>query len=343
MKLPIIDKKEVVPVRFIPFITYGEYGRQTIASILAHELKVSTENEQDAEKRHGRVIARMAAERHVVTPDPDRGFTSMDDILSGDCEEETGDSLEWVDPYAYRLDDAGAPVRIPAKEWRTVCLKIEPIVDLAHHEEDIIGREGVKRQEWHAKTLRVIPDDAFMWKEDLERIYPAAKLNYNVWLDDDSRPLVLQAFDRITASILHHLPEQKCNLVAGQTESVGEQAVNATKKQKRDKPKPPNTTNRRNAKSTFMDDALCEYWAKHKKDPNTVDILMESVKPGTTNRKGDEKYEVVDVMTSPDIYLTLRTKKGAEQLGYKQVKDSFEYRLSKREYRTMTPRAKLPT
>ena len=195
------------------------------------------------------------------------------------------------------------------------------------------------------KQLKLLPSGVFVTRNDFEAFefyQQAFQIKQDRAVPDDLLILAYEGFD-VFSITPHRLPEQKPIVVAGQKESSREQAVNATKKQKRDNLKAPDTTNRRSARSTFMDDALHEYWTKHKKKPNTIDNLMESVKPGTANRKGDEKYEVVDVMTSPDIYLTLRTKKGAEPLSYKQVKKSFEYRLGAKVYRDMTLRAKPTT
>ena len=196
MKLPIIDEKAVVPVRFIPFITHGKLGREIIASILSHELKIcNRESEHEAMARHEVTIARMAEAR--MSMKPDNGITPTEDMLSEDFEEEPCSTMKWLRPSAYRLNDEGKPQMIPVNEWRTVCLKIKPIIRLAYQQEDEIGIEGAKRQEWHSETLKVIPDDAFMWKTDLEEIYPADKLNYNVWIDDECKILVLEAFDTI--------------------------------------------------------------------------------------------------------------------------------------------------
>jgi hypothetical protein len=127
----------------------------------------------------------------------DAGITPLSDILSGDWEEEPYPSLNWEEPYAYRLNHEGKPEPIPIAEWRVVCLKIEPLKTLAESEEDKIGIEGAKREEWHFASLKKIPDDAFMWKADLEKIYPADKLNYKVFIEEPYKAIVQQAFDRL--------------------------------------------------------------------------------------------------------------------------------------------------
>lgn len=211
MKLPVIDGKKAVPVRLIPFITHGKYGRKIISDILAHEFKVC--GAELLAKHHAEVVEQMAAERRGMMQD--NGIASLDDILSGDYKEESGDALDWIEPYAYRLDDDGKAEIVPIDEWRTVCAKIRPIIELAHQKEDKIGVEGAKRQKWHTATLRVIPDDAFMWKEDLEKIFPAEELNYKVWLDDKCRPLVQAAFDRLSKVIAVSSPTIKLPVIAG--------------------------------------------------------------------------------------------------------------------------------
>lgn len=196
MKLPVIDKSEVVPVRFIPFITHGDYGRLVIAEILAHELKVCSSRQDE----HIVVAIAKMKECRGQKDKQDAGITPMDEILSGDCEEEPYPSLNWEEPHAYRLNDDGVPERIPIAEWRTVCLKIEPIKNLAESEEDKIGIEGAMREKWHVATLEKIPDDAFMWKADLEKICPADKLNYKVFIEKPYKAIVQQAFDNLLAA-----------------------------------------------------------------------------------------------------------------------------------------------
>jgi hypothetical protein len=191
MKLPVIENNEVVPVRFIPFITHGDYGRLLIAEILAHELKVYSSKQDE----HRATIAKMKACRGQKDKQVE-GIISLDEILSEDCEEEPyPSSMNWEEPQAYRLNHEGKPVLIPVAEWRVVCLEIEPHIDLAHREEEKMDIKGAMREKWHLATLEIIPADAFMWKTDLEKIYSPAKLNYNVRIRNIYRPLVEEAFD----------------------------------------------------------------------------------------------------------------------------------------------------
>lgn len=199
MKLPVIDEKEVIPVRLIPLITHGELGRKTIVDVLAHELKVYESTYESRQQEHEAVVAEMKAVRAGMKPGND--ITPLADILSGGGEEEAGDILNWLEPYAYRLNDEGHLERIPVQEWRIVGLEIRPFIELARRKEDKIGVEGAYRHEWHAETLKCIPGDAFMWREDLEKMFPSDKINYNAWIKEEFLPAVQEVLDRLDASI----------------------------------------------------------------------------------------------------------------------------------------------
>ncbi|MGD9685461.1 MAG: hypothetical protein AB7U43_00615 [Desulfobacter sp.] len=229
MKLPIIEGKEVVPVRFIPFVTHGIYGRKIIVGILAHQLKpncfpLDTYYSQSTAEIEA-VIAEMQVVRHprnknngtasVTHPSP------LVEIFCVDSEEEP--FVEDISPeeqereelfYAHRLNVEGKPESIPTEKWRTVLWDMEPIIESAHREEDEIGIRGAKRKDWHVNTLKLIPANSFLWKEDFERIWQAHLDSYSVHDDDmlvtidygvdieneePSKPLVQEAFDRLNA------------------------------------------------------------------------------------------------------------------------------------------------
>lgn len=186
MKLLVIDGKEIVPVRWIPFITQSAFGRVMISQILTHRWDAG---------------GFPKAEYNNFPETNEDGEEIISDDLKSDEQEQNF--------YAYRLNDEGIPVRMLTTEWDIILWEIEPHRQLAKHEEKKTGIRGIKQNEWHTEALKILPADAFMWREDFELMWQAyldtysrhqyelrdgRLFNYDAHIDDKYKAIVWEGF-----------------------------------------------------------------------------------------------------------------------------------------------------
>lgn len=181
MKLPVIKGREVVPVRLIPFVTQQGLGQQTLSQILTHRWRVDG-----------------FPKGKWFLDDPD-DIDDEDDSVTGD-KSKSPNSF-----HAYLLNEDGKAVRMLTTEWDMVVRSMEPIEPMLRIEEEQIGVRNAKESEWFEKTLKMLPESAFMWREDFERLWclrngcilplpgerPDVRLiNYDAYIRQECRGLV---------------------------------------------------------------------------------------------------------------------------------------------------------
>lgn len=181
MKLPVIEGREVVPVRLIPFVTQQHLGQQVLSQILTHRWRVDG-----------------FPKRKWFLDDPDDIDDENDSV--------TTDKTKLPNSFhAYLLNEEGKAVRMLTTEWDIVVRNMEPIEPMLRIEEEQIGVRNAKESEWFEKTLKMLPESAFMRREDFERLWcvrngcilslpgerpDVRRINYDAYIRQECRGLV---------------------------------------------------------------------------------------------------------------------------------------------------------
>lgn len=190
MRLPIIDGREVVPVRLIPFITAGSIGRQLLANILAH---------------------RQRADGFPLTPVY---------LRHEDSDEEEallfGPGSRDIEIYAFHLNHDHKPVRMLSTEWDTICQEMDILEPILRKEEENFGVPDSRESIWEYRSLEILPPGVFLWREDFEALWKVHKsyhlrlpderqdvrsINYDAFISPKYEALVTEGFGNIMAEV----------------------------------------------------------------------------------------------------------------------------------------------
>ncbi|MDD5286834.1 MAG: hypothetical protein PHD54_13345, partial [Desulfuromonadaceae bacterium] len=138
MKYPVIDGREIVPVRLIPLIANAWLGQVTIAGILANRVKVS-----------GWPYPSDHDQFEVNVYDEVTGCTELTKITRAKL---IGPKLRDNKVHAYHLNDDGIPFKMLPSEWEAIYEEILLIEPLLRKIEEKNGVPDSKKSAWKLKV-----------------------------------------------------------------------------------------------------------------------------------------------------------------------------------------------
>lgn len=201
MKLPSIDGREIVPVRFIPFISSDIFGQETLAGILAHKLRAN-----------GFPLLQKYTE---VTVDGE-----STEILTSKL---IGHHPRHFEVYAYHLTEFNKVEKMLATEWDRIVLRISTLEPKFRKQEEVSGIHNEKFHEWYVESLKLLPAGVFLWKSDFEALWDSylgqslplpssrpdeRKINYGAYLGPEFIKIVEEGFDELLKASSAIIPEE---------------------------------------------------------------------------------------------------------------------------------------
>lgn len=200
MKYPVIDGREVVPVRLIPFIASNSWlGRETIAGILANKVRVSGwPYPSDHEQFEVMIYDEVTGCRELTTTTRAKliGPKQRDNRVN-----------------AYHLNDEGVPVKMWPSEWEVIYREVSVLEPRLRKKEEKNGVPGSKESAWMLKTIKALPSGVFLWRDDFDSLWKAhistfslntsydpphfRKLNHDAYIRPKYSELIWEGFEHL--------------------------------------------------------------------------------------------------------------------------------------------------
>lgn len=178
MQLPVIDGKEIVPVRLIPVVTHNRLGPESLSGILANRLRVDG--------------FKLDPTYNCVDDVTDEGLPVVTKVkLSDRCARD-------IDVYAYHLDHGGTPVKMLSIEWDNIYFDITKLEPVLRMKEKEIGVHNALYSVWREQATQALPPGVFLWRHDLYALWQFHLSFYSEWSGErpDQRILNLEAYVR---------------------------------------------------------------------------------------------------------------------------------------------------
>jgi len=153
MKL-VIDGKEIVPVRLVPFITCSIPGLNTLPGILSNRLNL---NGRPYDLVNSRPLGRMGQLVREICGDQEVPPLRGDNLL-----------------HAYRLDYHDVPVKMLPQEWDKMYTERRDSFSI--HKDFGDGIQEI----WRLEVSKRLPLGVFIWKVDLELLEINSKAHIKV-------------------------------------------------------------------------------------------------------------------------------------------------------------------
>lgn len=198
MKYPVIEGREIVPVRLIPLIANAWLGYEAIAGILANRVGINAwPYPSDQELIEVNVIdeATGCAELTSITRAK----------LIGPQQRDNG-------VHAYHLNNDGNPVKMWSSEWDSIYREISLAELKQRKKEKKNGVPGSRESTWKLRVTKILPSGVFLWRDELDLLWNAhistfskrikyhpdfLKMNHDVYLSPVYFKLVWEGFEHL--------------------------------------------------------------------------------------------------------------------------------------------------
>lgn len=155
--LPLIDGKQIIPVRLIPLIANAWLGQVTLAGILANMVQVS-----------GWPYPSDHQTIEVSVYDEETGSSELKTITRGAL---IGRKKRVNGVHAFHLNDDGIPVKMRSSEWEAIYRDVSVLEPVLRKTEETNGVPDSMEAAWRLKATTVLPPGVFLYRDDFELLF----------------------------------------------------------------------------------------------------------------------------------------------------------------------------
>lgn len=230
MRLPIIQDREIVPVRLIPIIANSSLGYLTLPGILANRLNIG-----------GFDYSSDFDEIEVDVYDEETGCSERTTITKAEL---IGPQKRDNGVAAYHLNDDGKPVKMWASEWHVIYRDISILEPVLREVEKKNGVPQSMYSVWRLKATKILPPGVFLWRDDLDLLWQAhvshyspssfespdfrKGVNYDAYIRPEYLKLILEGFEHLVSTDVSSINEMVSSaqpaLTVENTVTIGEAA-----------------------------------------------------------------------------------------------------------------------
>ena len=215
--LPLINGKEIIPVRLIPLIVNAWIGQVTLAGILANKVQVSgwpyPSDHQPVE---------------VSVYDEKTGSSELTTVTRADL---IGRKKHVNGVHAFHLNDDGIPVIMRPSEWEAIYRDVSVLEPVLRKTEETNGVSDSMEAAWRLEATKVLPPGVFLYRDDYELLFQRhidsftsitdydppdfRMINYSVYIRPEYKTLVWEGLGHLRQVRTMSMPDQLLYTIDG--------------------------------------------------------------------------------------------------------------------------------